>query len=61
MISIGTMIKKLGGMCGTADLKAKDDKFIRNMVDRTSDGRETRHLSEFQVKWIEDLHDRFFA
>lgn len=63
MTSIGAMIKKLTGMIGTQDLlkDPKSHKFVGDMKRLTNDGAETRALSDNQVKWIEDLHERFFA
>lgn len=61
MISIGTKIKQLGAMVDTVDLDRKSNKFVGDMVEKTDDGKETRHLSENQIKWIDDLWKRFFA
>lgn len=61
MTSLGTMIKKLGGMVDTVDLTADQNKFVKNMLARTNDGRNTTGLSEGQIEYLTGLHDRHFA
>lgn len=59
--SIGTMIIKLSAMVGTNDLDARSSAFVEDMFHKTDGGKDTRRLSENQVKYITDLHGRHFA
>ena len=61
MTSLGVMIKRLGGMVDTVDLKPRENQFVKDIVHLTDDGRNTSELTDRQIKWIEDLHGRNFA
>ena len=61
MTSLGVMIKRLGGMVDTVDLKPRENQFLKDIGLLTDDGRNTSELTDKQIKWIEDLHRRHFA
>ena len=61
MKSLGAMVKQLGGMVDTVDLTTKDNAFVKKMVSVTRDGRDTRMLTEGQVKYVTDLYNRNFG
>ena len=58
MTNVELMIKNLGRLL--VDPKFVSDrqtrKFIADMAAHTDNGKETRHLAEFQIKWIAQLH-----
>ena len=61
MISVGTMIKQLGGLIGTEDLTPWEQDFVGNIVDTTLDGKVTATLSPRRVEVLELLWNQNFA
>lgn len=61
MTSIGTMIKRIAGLQGTADLYEWEAKFVSSIVGMTNSGEKTASLSEKQVECIERIHNKHFA
>jgi hypothetical protein len=60
-LSIGAKIKRISGLIDTKDLTEAENRFIKNMAERTKDGLVTTMLSEAQADWIEDIHTKHFA
>ena len=56
--SIGLMIKNLGRLINNRSLSMDrlTLKFIDDMLAHTNNGSETRHLADFQTRWIAQLH-----
>ncbi len=61
MISIGTKIQQLAGLCGTADVSVWIEGFINGIVRKTENGRDTTMLTEKQINVIEAEWKRHFA
>lgn len=61
MVSLGVMIKQLGGLTGTDDLNDWENEFVGGVVERTHDGKITGTLSNRQVETIERIWKRHFA
>ena len=62
MPNLGEMIRDLERLIVDSWLRDPvTRKFIDDVMFKTDNGREIRHLSEFQVKWIADLHELYFA
>ena len=59
--SIGTMIKKIGGLVDTHDLDDWETGFVKGVVQRTNNGADTTRLSEKQVEIVERIHSKHFA
>ncbi len=57
MISIGKMLIQVAGMCDTSDLTAWEDKFLKSMMERTKNGKDTSSLTEKQVDAIVSIFD----
>ena len=55
------MIKQLAGLVGTADLNAWETTFVRDMLDRTQEGKRTSPLSGSQVEKVEQIWRKHFA
>jgi len=64
VISLATMIARLEGLLGTADLSDWEQGFVRNVAARTAAQRRAGQpldLTPGQVEKIDDLHERHFA
>jgi hypothetical protein len=60
-ISIGSMIRQVSGLVGTKDASEWEAGFIRNIVDKTFDGRDTTMLTSKQVETVENIFSKHFA
>ena len=60
-VSLGVMITKIHGLEGTQDVDERTDQFINSIWEKTDGGKRTSHLTEAQVRWIEDIHRRHYA
>lgn len=60
-VSIGTMIKQLGGLVGTDDLTEWEEDFVSDVCERTEEGKFTTALSEKQVLAVQKIHSKHFA
>lgn len=61
MVSTGTKIKQLAGLCGTADISVWIEGFINGIVRKTDNGADTSMLTEKQLEVIETEWSRHFA
>lgn len=61
MVSVGVMVKQLGGLLDTEDLSDWENEFVGNVVDRTQEGEVTGTLSERQVTTVERIWRKHFA
>lgn len=61
MLSIGAKIQQIAGLAYTSGVNETTSRFIEDMVNLSGHGRRTSHLTEAQVKWIEDIHERHFG
>lgn len=61
MASINAMVKKVAGLADTKDVSDWENQFIKSVVEKTGDGRDTSMLTEKQVDVLEQLHDKHFA
>jgi hypothetical protein len=59
--SLGSMLKQLEALLGTQDLTAWEDNFVRNIVERSDQGRNTGKLSINQIARMEELYRKHFA
>jgi len=60
-VSIGTMIRSIGGMVGTHDLTDWENEFISNIVERSENGKSTTNLTDKQVERVEIIYRKHFA
>lgn len=61
MVSIGTKIKQLSGLRGTADVSIWIEGFINGIVRKTENGADTSMLTAKQIDVIEAEWSRHFA
>jgi hypothetical protein len=61
MKSIGQIIQTVAGLADTKDVTHRENDFLKDMVRFTHNGKYTQSLTEKQVKWLTDIHDRHFA
>ena len=59
--SLGSMVQQLSGLVGTKDVSDWEDEFIGSIVERTSNGARTSHLTEKQVEQVERIYRNHFA
>jgi hypothetical protein len=61
MVSIGTKIKQLYGLCGTRDLNAFENSFVSDLYTQTQWATKTEWVTEKQIAVIDRLYERHFA
>lgn len=61
IISIGAMLRQLAGMEGTKDLSAWENRFLRNVLERSGEGKRTSVLSGAQVEQISQIYEKHCA
>jgi len=61
MPSVGTMLKQLEGMLGTADLSDWEQKFVANCLEQSDQGQHTPKLTGKQVEKIAQVWEKNFA
>lgn len=61
MTAINTMVKRVSGLLGTRDITAWEERFIRNIVQQTQDGRNTSSLTDAQIVRLEEIFHKHFA
>ena len=60
MASLNTMVKRVAGLVGTKDVNEWEDTFIRSILDKTSNGNDTRPLTEKQIDVLERIFNKHF-
>ena len=60
-VSVGAMLRQLHGLCGTADVSAWEADFIKSVYLWSSEGKDTRNVSDKQLPIIERLYRKHFA
>ena len=61
MTTLNTMVKRLHGLVGTPELNAWEDEFVHSCYTKTSQGDDTRPLTERQIEVLERLFNRHFG
>lgn len=61
MVSVGQMIKRISGLCGTNAVDGFENKFIEDVVESTKNGEHTSTLRPKQVELIERIHGKHFV
>jgi hypothetical protein len=61
MVSTGTKIKQLAGLCGTPDVSVWIEGFINGIVRKTQNGADTSMLTDKQIDVIEAEWRKHFA
>ncbi len=61
IISLGTMIKQLHGLCGTPDVNTWEDDFISSCYGWSKQGTDTRGITAKQIPIIERLYWKHFS
>lgn len=55
------MIQRISGLADTVDVNEWENRFIKDMVRKSHDGKVTTHLSGKEVEKIEQIFDKHFA
>lgn len=61
MTTLNTMVKRVAGLAGTNDVSDWEDQFIRSVVEKTQEGRDTTSLTDRQIDVLERLHEKHFS
>lgn len=61
IVSIGAMLRQLAGMVDTKDLTDWENRFLKNVVDRTGNGARTSILTDDQVEKVEQIWHKHCA
>jgi hypothetical protein len=61
IVSLGNMIRQLGGLQGKQDLSDWETTFVRDVLGYSNNGIDTHALSAKQIEVIERLYRKHFA
>lgn len=61
MASLNTMVKKCAGLVDTTDVSDWENQFLKSVVEKTGEGRDTTSLTEKQVDVLERIYGKNFA
>lgn len=61
IVTVGQMIKRLAGLHDTKDVSPWENTFIGDIMQKTNNGDQTKHLSGNQVDKIEQIHSKHFG
>jgi uncharacterized protein YecT (DUF1311 family) len=59
--SVGTKLRTISGLTDTKDVDERTNQFIKDVVERTDNGKRTSALTEKQLKWIDDIYEKHFG
>lgn len=60
-VSLGTMLRQMSGMADTKDLSQWENRFLKNVLERTGEGARTSILTADQAEKVEEIWNRHFA
>ena len=55
------MVQAVSGLMGTTDLNDWEENFVRSLIERTQNGKDTRSLTEKQIDRLEELFNKHFS
>lgn len=61
MASTNAMLKKCSGLIDTRDVTELENSFLKNVWKRSEEGTHPERLSERQLDWLVDLHEKHFG
>lgn len=61
VVSLPTKIRQIAGLVGLRTTTAREDHFIRGVVELTKEGRFAGRLSKKQREWVEVIWAEEFA
>jgi len=61
MASLNRMVQAVSGLMGTTDLNDWEENFVRSLIERTQNGKDTRSLTEKQIDRLEELFNKHFS
>jgi len=59
--SIKQQLELVHGMVGTKDLTERETSFVESCWKYSKEGICTSYLTDKQVEWLTDLHDKHFS
>lgn len=59
--SIAQKIERISGLVGTKDISEWEETFLRSILERTHQVKDTSMLTEKQIDIIDRIHDKHFA
>lgn len=60
MASLNIMVKKCAGLVDTTDVSDWENQFLKSVVEKTGEGRDTTSLTEKQIDVLQRLHSKHF-
>lgn len=60
-VSLGTMLKQMAGMVDTRDLSDWENRFLKSILNRTSDGARTSMLSGEVAEKVAEIYEKHFG
>lgn len=55
------MLRQMAGMADTKDLSQWENRFLKNVLERTGEGARTSILTADQAEKVEEIWNRHFA
>ena len=60
-VSLGNMVRQIGGLLGSKDLSAWEATFVRDVIGYSNNGTDTHALSAKQTEVIEKIYRKHFS
>jgi hypothetical protein len=60
-VSIGAMLRLLAGMVDTKDLTDWENRFLKNVLERTGDLKRTSILTGDQLEKLQEIYEKHFG
>lgn len=60
MASINNMVKKCEGLVDTKDITDWENTFLKSVIERSQNGKDTSKLSERQVSALINIYNKHF-
>jgi len=61
MASLNRMVQAVSGLMDTSLLNDWEENFVRSLIERTQNGKDTRSLTEKQIDRLEELFNKHFS
>jgi hypothetical protein len=61
MASLNNMVKRCSGLIGTKDVSDWEDDFLKSLVEKTQEGRNTSSLTEKQITILERIFEKNYS
>ena len=60
-VSLGAMLRQMAGIVDTRDVSDWENRFLKNVLERTGQGMRTSILTSDQAEKVEEIYGRHFG